>query len=595
MITHRRRCVGHALPRDPATTHRARAGRRPSQRRHALHPPPPREQPAGHVLGRQRERRVVAPGAVDVQVALAGSPPAGSRASPRPAGWRAFSGRMFTSIRCMPSAEEAVVAAIATACGVIPRPATARSTQYPICADAQRAPHDPAHRDLAGEPPVVLDRERQHPPGPRLAARTGAPSRRTSSAGARLLGVGRLPRRQPAAGSPSAREFHAARVAAPQRTQQHAARPAARPARPARSPLTLDTPPPTSVVAAAHLVDRVRQHRRQHRQAVPAAAGRAGQVDDQRAARPAPARPRESDRRRHPGATPYARIASASPGTSRSSTRGSPRACGRSGDSPVPPVVSTTSYAVVHGLRAARCSTGSPSGTTTGPVDVEPQRAQPLDEHRPAAVGVHPGRGPVRGRHDQRAPRGPRAALSLIARQSPDRPPLFATTRTAVISLVRSTALTMSTSARAGDRDAGQRLHLDAGAVRGAHRGARCPPRRRPPSRSTRTPCTATGCASGTSSGVRLARLDARRAGRRRARRPSARPRRAAAATTSAEHEHPPGRGGLAHGDRLGRDVDHPGRRRARRRGSAAALAVRSCAHRRPRSSSQASQRRRPA
>ena len=69
--------------------------------------------------------------------------------------------------------------------------------------------------------------------------------------------------------------------------------------------------------------------------------------------------------------------------------------------------------------------------------------------------------------------RRPRRAGSrrTPADQSPDLPPVLVSTRTSVITAPLSTALTMSTTVSAGDRDGGQRLHLDAGAVGGAHGG----------------------------------------------------------------------------------------------------------------------------
>ena len=56
-----------------------------------------------------------------------------------------------------------------------------------------------------------------------------------------------------------------------------------------------------------------------------------------------------------------------------------------------------------------------------------------------------------------------------------------------------------------GDRDGGEGLHLDAGAVGGAHGRLDLDARRRRSSRSTTAPCTPMTCASGSRSGVRLA------------------------------------------------------------------------------------------
>ena len=63
-----------------------------------------------------------------------------SPSSRRPSFWTTrrlavFSGRMLISTRCRPRAKKQWSAAIATATGVIPRPATRESIQYPICPD----------------------------------------------------------------------------------------------------------------------------------------------------------------------------------------------------------------------------------------------------------------------------------------------------------------------------------------------------------------------------------------------------------------------------------------------------------------------------
>ena len=66
-----------------------------------------------------------------------------------------------------------------------------------------------------------------------------------------------------------------------------------------------------------------------------------------------------------PAATPAARIASAMPGAWRSSTASVASGVPSVGESPVPPVVSTTAGRVSSASRRA-ASTSGPSGTTTG-------------------------------------------------------------------------------------------------------------------------------------------------------------------------------------------------------------------------------------
>ena len=123
--------------------------------------------------------------------------------------------------------------------------------------------------------------------------------------------------------------------------------------------------------------------------------------------------------------------------------------------------------AAVDGGRGSPSPTGSPSGTTTGPVDRRSRaRLQRLDDQR---AGRRPRRRrPRRGSTRRRPPRAGSRRGSPRA-QSPDLPPVFVSTRTSVITAALSTALTMSTTVSAGDRHGGQRLHLDAGAVGGAH------------------------------------------------------------------------------------------------------------------------------
>ena len=80
-------------------------------------------------------------------------------------------------------------------------------------------------------------------------------------------------------------------------------------------------------------------------------------------------------------------------------------------------------------------------------------------------VRVDAGGRPVRGGDHKRA-----WLTSCRPGQSPVLPPVFASTRTSRCTAAGSTALTMSITASAGDRDRGQRLHLDARTVRGPHR-----------------------------------------------------------------------------------------------------------------------------
>ena len=145
-----------------------------------------------------------------------------------------------------------------------------------------------------------------------------------------------------------------------------------------------------------------------------------------------------------------------------------------------------------------------------------------------------------RGHASRRAPlihgrqlRGP----DLARRSSPS-------TRTSVIVVSLSTALTMSTSASAAT--ATQVRASISTPVRSAVRTvAMMSTPSSATARSTVTACTATGCTSGTRSGRPLRRLDARRAGPPRGRRPWA-PLRRAAARRRAASRAPARRAGLA-------------------------------------------------
>src|SRR3954452_22440666 len=84
-----------------------------------------------------------------------------------------------------------------------------------------------------------------------------------------------------------------------------------------------------------------------------------------------PASPRDSAAVGTPAAEPYARIASAMPGTSRSRRARVTSGVRSVGVRPVPPVVSTARAPACTASRIA-APTGSPSGTTTGPVTSNP-------------------------------------------------------------------------------------------------------------------------------------------------------------------------------------------------------------------------------
>ena len=141
---------------------------------------------------------------------------------------------------------------------------------------------------------------------------------------------------------------------------------------------------------------------------------------------------------------------------------------------PVPPVVTTTSYAGATASRRA-APTSAPSGTTCGPSTAKPH-GQPFGDQRPPLVGVDAGRGPVRRRHHERRcvarSRLPLISVALcVAPPRPSAPAVLGLDPHVSTTAARSTAFTMSITASAGHRHGGQRLHLDAGAVGRADRG----------------------------------------------------------------------------------------------------------------------------
>ena len=146
----------------------------------------------------------------------------------------------------------------------------------------------------------------------------------------------------------------------------------------------------------------------QHGEAVLHPAARAGQVDDQAAADHARPGRGTAPRSGRPCATPYARIASAMPGTSKSSSGRVTSGVRSVGVRPVPPVVSTTRAPPSTAARdrgADRLAVGYDDGR----VDVEAELGQELDEQRAGGVLVDAGGGAVGG-HDHGAEQRPRSS-----------------------------------------------------------------------------------------------------------------------------------------------------------------------------------------
>ena len=180
---------------------------------------------------------------------------------------------------------------------------------------------------------------------------------------------------------------------------------------------------------------------------------------------PAPDRPCRRPRATGPPSatplpTPWARIASAMPGTSRSSSARVTSGVRSVGVRPVPPVVSTARAPAGDGGRdrlAHRLTIGYDDRVADLPA-VGPER---LDDQRAGRVVVHPGRGAVRRHHHGRR---------RMTCSSPVRPALAAgllLDRTSVMTARLVDGLDHVDHRQRRHRHRGQRLHLDTGAVGG--------------------------------------------------------------------------------------------------------------------------------
>ena len=300
------------------------------------------------------------------------------------------------------------------------------------------------------------------------------------------------------------------------------------------------------------------------------AAGDPGEAAGQRGGRHALRRPAAADRLGQPGHLAVEHADGSSP------------ASGRSGVSPVPPVVSTTSYPSATAWRRAS-STGSPSGDDDRPVDPKPRRAGPRPAPDRRRSAYTPAAARFETRHDER----PRRAV--LTRPPVTRPP----SALGHHPHVGDPGAAVDGLDHVDQRQARRRPPRSAPPSR-RRCGRRCAPwprsrrRRRPRRARPSTACTATGCASGTSSGVRLAAwMPAIRATASAS--PLGTVARRSAATTCGRQQHAAGGGRLPGRDGLGatrRPSGRPGVVEVRQPGSARDLFSASRSHRRPRSSS---------
>ena len=289
---------------------------------------PAGEQPVGHLVGGERERPVVAPGAGDVQERARAVPSSRKPSFSTTRSDAAFSGRMLTSTRCRPTAPKQW--------SVDQRhrgrhDAAAGDPLVDPVADvrrAQRAPGDAADGQLADE--HARRRSRRTAAGCRAgpAGAASAPSRRSVIGGRRRRAAASPPTAQPARVAPA--HLHPGVPVAPADRPQPD-RPVAQGRRPAPGHQPWHRARVSSVVAPVDLVDRVHQQRAEHLQPVAHPAGRAGQVHDQRApGQPGQAAGQRRGRDALAGAVRAQRLGDARAGRGRAPA-GSSRGCGRSG------------------------------------------------------------------------------------------------------------------------------------------------------------------------------------------------------------------------------------------------------------------------
>ena len=286
-------------------------------------------------------------------------------------------------MRCRPQLEQAVVDGQGEGGRDDALPGVAPVHPVADLRPAGRAADDVGHRQLPGEHVVDRHRERKSPVLASLPAQVAD----QGAEGARRGGVPRRDRRLPGAQPVGVAAAHL--VPGPRVATADSGR---SPTRPARSSTRHAVPTP-SVVAPGDLLDRVHEQRRQHREPVLDPAARAGQVHHERAA---------ADRRRargtarrwgRPCAAPYARIASAMPGTSRSSSGRVTSGVRSVGVSPVPPVVTTARAPASTAARMA-VADGLAVGYDDRAGHLEAEAGQRLDDQRTGGVLVDARRRP---------------------------------------------------------------------------------------------------------------------------------------------------------------------------------------------------------
>ena len=270
-----------------------------------------------------------------------------------------FSGRIATSMRCRPSSSRQWSTTSATAVGMCRPHAAGRSSSRP--ARSSRSHRRCCDGDLAGEHVVDGERERQARPSRAWRRRSRTIARKVRGAEASPGGTvashgfshSALRRRT---------SFHArASLVASGRSPT---RPARRWTRQAFSGARFNG-------RSRRSARRRAEQRDEHGEPVLDAPAGPGRFTTSAWPR-TPASPRDSAAVGTPLPTPCARIASAMPGTSRSSSGRVTSGVRSVGVRPVPPVVTTTRAPPSIAARMAS-ATGSPSGTTTGPVTSKPR------------------------------------------------------------------------------------------------------------------------------------------------------------------------------------------------------------------------------
>ena len=248
---------------------------------------PAGEHAAGHVLGEQRVGEVVAPVAVDVEVAAQQALAAEAQPLDQPLAGPVLGPDVGLHAGAGPTAPKAWSQTSATASEAMPRPATDAVDPVAEVPRAQRAPDDVVDRHLPGQPALDADGERQRGAQPR------APRRRRGASPGRPAGVCRsrhgsacegshglsqsslaTPQPAPLGGVPPAERVQLHRSPAPAAPASRGAAAAIQAQPPSSSGMTVTSPPAaTSVTSSSMTIRQLARAMRASSASVPSPTG----------------------------------------------------------------------------------------------------------------------------------------------------------------------------------------------------------------------------------------------------------------------------------------------------------------------------------